>query len=622
MPEEQDDWLVDLSDEATSGEVDQSDIDALLAGNDISSESIADESSDELDQSDIDSLFASDDSPGESVAGQSNEELAQDDIDSLLAGNDSPAESIADQTDELAQDDIDSLLSGTSAVDSNGPAEISPDQEEIDRLFSEIDEDSDGQDPFKAEEIEFDDLLSNETDDTFLSTGNEFSADEFDLDDDIPDFPLDDDEATVVASRNDGKSAQGEEAPGVLDTGTESTDAGEGKAPWGLPIPMPAIMQHRKNQAIAGGVLVALIALVFMLTNKSADPEITAGMSVENQTTPVVEQPAPPPPVAIVNTMPQVNDLMYTIESGDPTAVVLVAKDDDGDVLQYELLSQPQYGKLSGSIPNLVYTPAPGFPGEDRFDFRAYDGMDYSLPAIVTVSGAEITKIASLPAQKKGETKAINPRQLIVSANNFSYSLTGTEPFIIDWQNIWNDANYLPYSKQISVEIISPAQHGNIQKISDSVSQYLAQKYYGGKETIRYRFSLGKLKSKIRNISLNILPGNPAPEIKMPEMEQTYRPGEIVLLDASNSLDDNRKSLVFSWQQVAGPNVLLTPLNEEGSRVSFVAPSSFNTVQNPGPTMQLTVIDSSGKKDVKVIKIQTKSRYKSAIWGDVAASGY
>jgi hypothetical protein len=635
--EEKDDWLDDPS-EDDSDELDQSDIDSLLSGDDSPAPEAAaeaapedeDEDEDELDQSDIDALLSGGDDPAPEVAAASapadedEDELDQSDIDALLSGgDDTPAEADAapansDEEDgEIDQSDIDALLSGDPASGQDD-ADISPDQEEIDRLFSEIDEDQDEADPFQAEEIDFEDILSEEEggDESFLSTGNEFAEDEFDLNDDIPDIPdmsADDEETTIFEARDDdaptpvSSDIPQDETVLIETEGAKRIDFSKFK----LPFAVPACMYERKNQGIAAGCLVLLIAIaVFLFSGGEEEPQIA-------EVSPAGEQAESAPAVEAVNTAPLVSDQEYKLNNNEPVAIILTAQDAEGDELYYEILTQPQHGKLDGQAPNLVYMPNPDFPGDDSFDFRVNDGKEYSTPVMASIVGQKAVEQLPLIAEKP-EPKIIKPRKLVVSAKSFSYSVTGTDDLYIDWENIWNDANYLPYSHQVAVEVLTDTRLGKLKKISNNMHRYNAKKYIGGKETIRYRFKLGKLRSKIKKITLTVNSGNPAPEIRMQEVARMYQPGEMVLLDASGSQDDDRNSLLFSWQQMAGVPVQLEVMNQEGSRVSFMMPSSFSNSASPGPVMRLTTIDKTGKTDMRDIKIQTQSRYKSALWGGLA----
>ncbi|AIY63899.1 Ig-like domain-containing protein [Pseudoalteromonas piratica] len=67
-------------------------------------------------------------------------------------------------------------------------------------------------------------------------------------------------------------------------------------------------------------------------------------------------------------------------------SIQLTASDADGDSLNFFVLSQPQHGKLSGSAPNLVYTPNADYFGSDSFTFYASDGYLNSQSTTVSIS--------------------------------------------------------------------------------------------------------------------------------------------------------------------------------------------------------------------------------------------
>jgi hypothetical protein len=67
-------------------------------------------------------------------------------------------------------------------------------------------------------------------------------------------------------------------------------------------------------------------------------------------------------------------------------SVVLSGSDPDGDSLIYVVVSSPAHGSLSGSAPNLTYTPSAGYTGADNFTFRVTDGSLDSPVATVTLT--------------------------------------------------------------------------------------------------------------------------------------------------------------------------------------------------------------------------------------------
>lgn len=84
------------------------------------------------------------------------------------------------------------------------------------------------------------------------------------------------------------------------------------------------------------------------------------------------------PPVAEAQTL-------TTIES-EPLGVTLSAADPEQDPLTFQITSPPAHGMLSGTPPNMIYTPQEGFTGQDDFAFTAHDGTLESLPAVITVT--------------------------------------------------------------------------------------------------------------------------------------------------------------------------------------------------------------------------------------------
>jgi hypothetical protein len=79
-------------------------------------------------------------------------------------------------------------------------------------------------------------------------------------------------------------------------------------------------------------------------------------------------------------------------EYGVPLNLTLMGSDLDGDPLTFSVLSQPTGGTLSGTPPNLVFTPAPGFSGLTGFIFKANDGAHDSPVAtnLITVGSATV----------------------------------------------------------------------------------------------------------------------------------------------------------------------------------------------------------------------------------------
>jgi PKD repeat protein len=86
-----------------------------------------------------------------------------------------------------------------------------------------------------------------------------------------------------------------------------------------------------------------------------------------------------------------------TVSTNEDTAVnITLSSADDGDSpVTYSVQSAPSHGTLSGTAPNLTYTPAPNFNGSDSFTFKAEDGANPSNVATVAINVASVNDAPS-----------------------------------------------------------------------------------------------------------------------------------------------------------------------------------------------------------------------------------
>jgi hypothetical protein len=98
--------------------------------------------------------------------------------------------------------------------------------------------------------------------------------------------------------------------------------------------------------------------------------------------------------VSSSNTAPVANPQSITTAEDTAVAVTLTGSDAEGDPLTFTLISNPGNGTLTGTPPNLTYTPNANVNGSDSFTFKANDGKVDSAPATISVS---ITPVNDAP---------------------------------------------------------------------------------------------------------------------------------------------------------------------------------------------------------------------------------
>lgn len=642
-----DDWLDDLAEDTSSGpgqeasgELDQSDIDSLLGGTAAAKGAPPERESDgELDQSDIDALLGGGFAAPVSATGggEGFAELDQSDIDSLLGGGEGPAVAAASGADDdfaLDQSDLDDLFAGAGKekqADEPAMAEglTAPSKDDLDHLFSEIgDEEAD-----RPETVGFAEVASGESgkaeaagsgEDNFgLPDDGGFDDDEFDFGD-LPDIP---DETNTVAAAPAGglgeedifSMASSEAVPDFL---TEATmDAPREKRSVSgpdQPFAPPAKTGKKKGLAIAALCLMVLMGgggYWYLTKNKKG--EMPMPVPPPAQEKPVASGEGAPPvipaaPVAPPNAPPVASESRWRMSKPNETlAIELAGSDENNDPLKFEIVTPPKFGRLSGDLPKITYLPNKDFPGEDGFEFRVSDGQLASAPAKVVVMGPEEAKPAVAAAEE-----CPPPERAVVAAKNMHLKTMSTMPLTINWKKIWAAANPEPFDDKVSVEILGGAPlSGVLHRLDRSRHRYEPDRYFGGKEEVRYRFKAAGVYSKAGKLIITVKRNDKPPALLLRPVADSYKVGESVVLDAGLTRDDSPGGVRYSWEQLAGPPVLLEKRHGQESAVSFVVPSFFGGEQKTRLVIRVTATDPGGQRASKEIAITPVSKRQSALWG-------
>src|SRR2546425_88550 len=117
--------------------------------------------------------------------------------------------------------------------------------------------------------------------------------------------------------------------------------------------------------------------------------------------------------VVHVNHAPVAAAQTVTTAEDTAKAVVLTASDADGDPLTYSVVAGPTHGALSGTAPNLTYTPAANYNGPDSFTFKANDGTVDSSAATVSIT---VTAVNDPPVAANDSYAATEDTVLTIAA--------------------------------------------------------------------------------------------------------------------------------------------------------------------------------------------------------------
>lgn len=174
--------------------------------------------------------------------------------------------------------------------------------------------------------------------------------------------------------------------------------------------------------------------------------------------------------VEAVNQRPEASDLSIALAEDTTKAVVLGGVDPEGKVLTYKVLTQPIRGKLTGTAPNLTYTPNANTFGNDQFTYLVNDGELDSTPATVTLSivsvndAPSITKVVDVTGKSGTPTDALSftlsdidsaPEAISVLAQSDNPILVGDGNIVVSGTGLDRTVTVYPSAEKTGKAVIT-----------------------------------------------------------------------------------------------------------------------------------------------------------------------
>ncbi len=175
-----------------------------------------------------------------------------------------------------------------------------------------------------------------------------------------------------------------------------------------------------------------------------------------------------------------------------PVSFSLKGTDPDGDLLSYKIIAEPIHGTLSGTEPNLVYTPNPDYNGTDSLTFKVNDGKFDSNPVAFLII---VTPFNDQP----------------IAADDDIEIQEDTPPVTINV--LGNDTD--KDNDQLTITGTTKCTHGSIVIASDNEKIiYTPDKNYSGTDSFTYTISDGAGGTSTATVHITVTPVNDSPVIK------------------------------------------------------------------------------------------------------------
>ncbi|WP_131904272.1 Ig-like domain-containing protein [Cocleimonas flava] len=257
--------------------------------------------------------------------------------------------------------------------------------------------------------------------------------------------------------------------------------------------------------------------------------------------------------VTAINDAPIADPQSISTQEGEPINITLTGSDVDNDdtSLNYSYDSiDPENGSLSGTPPDIIYTPNSSFTGYDEFNFTVNDGLLYSDPALVSINVGALNKIPV--------------------ANSFGVDVNQGETILLDGMGGTDDD---VGDTLTIVERTNPA--GGVIDVtgvgSTATYEYTSDDDFFGVDTFTYKVFDGKDNSLPATVTINV---NDRP-VADAGSAQTVNAGSQVRLNGTGSDTEDGADVTYSWTSPVG--IVLDDASSEDP--TFDAPTGISTTE-------------------------------------------
>jgi VCBS repeat-containing protein len=305
------------------------------------------------------------------------------------------------------------------------------------------------------------------------------------------------------------------------------------------------------------------------------------------------------------DTPPKTQASAVTTQEDTPVRITLAGSDREGAPLTYSVVAGPSHGCLSGTEPDLTYSPETNFNGPDGFTFKVNDGKADSAAATVSITVTPVND----PPTANDDSAAAQEDAAIVTVDVLA-----------------NDTD----ADNTRLMVISATQgaNGSVTINTDSTLTYAPNRDFCGTETFTYTLSDGKGGTDTATVNVTIEAVNDAPSITSKPVE-TVRVWAPYTYNVKAKDPDPRDSLTYSltkspegmtideatgliaWRptsaQAGSYDVAVKVADSYKIRASDTQSFTITVTSLSSPlTTTLTVVDCFGQKGIEKLSAKDK----------------
>src|SRR5207248_3487710 len=267
------------------------------------------------------------------------------------------------------------------------------------------------------------------------------------------------------------------------------------------------------------------------------------------------------------NSAPVANAQSVTTNEDNPKAITLTGSDPDGDALTYTITSNLSHGTLSGTAPNVTYTPGTNYNGSDSFTFKVNDGQVDSADAIVSITVSAVN-----------DAPVANSQSVITNEDTAkAITLTGSDP----------EGDALTFS------ITAGPSHGALNGTAPNVT-YTPGANYNGSDTFNFKVNDGTTDSGETTVLITVVAVNDRPVADSQSVTTNEDTAKPITLSGSDPEGDALTYTITtnpSHGVLSGtaPNVTYIPGANYNGGDSFAFKANDGTVDSAAVIVSITV---------------------------------
>jgi hypothetical protein len=268
-----------------------------------------------------------------------------------------------------------------------------------------------------------------------------------------------------------------------------------------------------------------------------------------------------------LNTAPVANNQSVNTPEDTAKAITLTATDAELDPLTYSIVSPPAHGALTGTAPNITYTPAANYYGADSFTFKANDGTVDSAIATVTLAVAAVNDVP------------VATDQSVTTAEDTAKAITLAGADV--------EGSTLTYA------VVTQPAHGTLTGTAPDITYTPAANYYGA-DSFSFKVNDGMVDSTNATVSITVTTVNDAPVATAQSVTTAEDTAKAITL-AGTDVEGSTLTYTVVTQPGHGtlsgtaPNITYTPTANYNGADSFTFKVNDGTVDSANATVSITI---------------------------------